>query len=181
MMRKLINLYIAALDAVNLVAKGMLGLLLLWMTIATFSQVLVRFVFTYFGFSFSAPWTEELSRYAMIWVVFLGLGVGFRYGMLLSLTFIIDALGPRTGQAMRYLALATSFGFLVALFLLGLNFVEFGRIERSPALSLPKTYVYWAMPVGAALACLNILALVADTWRTGTDIRATNTPSAQGD
>ena len=180
-MRRFIDLYLTAINAVNLVAKGVLGLLLLWMTIATFTQVLVRFVFTYFGLSVSAPWTEELSRYAMIWVVFLGLGVGFRYGMLLSLTFVTDALGSRVGQALRYLALAVSFAFLVTIFFLGLSFVEFGRIERSPALSLPKTYVYWAMPVGAALACLNILALVADAWRSGTDIRTASTPSVQGD
>jgi TRAP-type C4-dicarboxylate transport system permease small subunit len=180
-MRRLAGGLVGAADALNAAAKVVLGLLLLWMTIATFTQVLVRFVFTNFGFAISAPWTEELSRYAMIWVVFLGMGVGFRTGMLLSLTFVTDALGPRAGQALRYVAQALAFGFLVTIFFLGLDFVEFGAIERSPALSIPKTWVYWAMPVGAALGCVNILALVADTLRRGADIRATSTPTRRED
>lgn len=181
MMGKSLEIFVAIADVINAVAKGVLGLLLLWMTVATFSQVLVRFVFTNFGFSVSAPWTEETARYAMIWVVFIGLGVGFRYGMLLSLTFVVDALGPRAGQAMRYLALALSFGFLATIFFLGLSFVEFGRIERSPALSIPKSWIYWAMPVGAILGCVNILALIADARHRDVDIRVISTPFRRED
>jgi TRAP-type C4-dicarboxylate transport system permease small subunit len=77
---------------------------------------------------------------------------------------------------LRYAALAVSFGFLVAICHFGLSFVEFGRIERSPALSLPKTWVYWALPVGAILGCANIVALAADTWLRGADIRVTSLP-----
>lgn len=168
-------------DVINVGAKMALGALLVGMTIATFSQVMVRFVFTSFGISLSAPWTEELSRYAMIWLVFIGLGVGFRYGILISLTAVVNAVGERLGKALRYLALGASFGFLALLFVLGLDFVEFGRIERSPALSVSKTWVYWAMPVGAAIGCINILALVADTWLRGADIRLTSMPDGQED
>ncbi len=42
------------------------------MTIFIFFQVLVRFVFTNFDINISVPWTEELSRYLMIWAVFVG-------------------------------------------------------------------------------------------------------------
>jgi TRAP-type C4-dicarboxylate transport system permease small subunit len=181
MIRSTAGLYVTAIDGVNMVAKGVLGLLLLWMTIATFAQVLVRFVFTNFGLAVSAPWTEETARYAMIWIVFIGLGVGFRRGLLLSLTFIVDGVGDRLGQVFRYAALALSFGFLLAIGHFGLSFVEFGRIERSPALSLPKTWVYWALPVGAVLGCANIVALVADTWLQGADIRTTSLPDRRED
>ena len=175
MIYPIVIFYLAAVDKINAVAKFLLGALLLWMTLATFTQVLVRFVFTNLGWTISAPWTEETARYAMIWVVFIGLGVGFRYGLLLSLTFVADALSNRIGQALRYMALATSFVFLLSIFFLGLDFVEFGRIERSPALSLPKNWIYMALPVGAALGCLNILALAASAWHTGTDIRRAGT------
>lgn len=172
--------YLRLMDAVNAMAKALLALLLLWMTFATFTQVLIRFVFTHFGLSMSAPWTEELARYAMIWVVFIGVGVGFRYGLLLSLSFVVNALGKYSGQALRYLALLMSLGFLALLFQLGLRFVEFGQIERSPALSLQKTWVYWAMPVGSVLGCANILAVMIDTWCRGADIRDTSMSNDEG-
>lgn len=171
--------YLQLIDVVNTIGKAILGLLLLWMTFATFTQVLVRFVFTHFGFSFSAPWTEELARYAMIWVVFIGVGIGFRYGMLLSLTFLVNRLGRVTGQALRYLALIASFGFLILLVQLGLKFVEFGQIERSPALSWPKAWVYWAMPVGGILGCANIFAVMVDTWCRGADVRDISLPGGK--
>lgn len=175
MIRPIVTFYLEAVDTINVAAKFLLGALLLWMTFATFMQVLVRFIFTNLGWAISAPWTEETARYAMIWVVFIGLGVGFRYGLLLSLTFVADALSNRIGQVLRYMALALSFGFLLSIFFIGLDFLEFGRIERSPALSLPKNWIYMAMPVGAVLGCLNILALIVSAWHTGTDIRRAGT------
>lgn len=181
MIRPIVTFYLEAVDTINVAAKFLLGALLLWMTVATFMQVLVRFVFTNLGWAISAPWTEETARYAMIWVVFIGLGVGFRYGLLLSLTFVADALSNRIGQALRYMALALSFVFLLSIFFIGLDFLEFGRMERSPALSLPKNWIYMAMPVGAVLGCMNILALIVSAWHTGTDIRRVGTLLQQKD
>ncbi|WP_417247712.1 TRAP transporter small permease [Celeribacter sp.] len=170
MIRSIATAFVRISDVINIVAKFALGALLVGMTMATFAQVLVRFVFTSFGITISAPWTEELSRYAMIWLVFVGLGVGFRYDMLISLTAVVNKVSARMRNFLRYLAFAASFGFLALIFSLGLEFVEFGRIERSPALSISKTWVYWAMPVGALIGCINILARVADAWLRGAEI-----------
>lgn len=164
----------AALEIVRLVNKTayyLIGLLLMVMAVSTLFQVLVRFVFTAVNFNFSAPWTEEVARYCMIWVIFIGMGIASRHAQLISLEFLVGAFKGLTGQVLRYVALLICLVLFGLLIRVGLEFVEFGSIERSPVLRLEKTWVYWAMPVGATLAFINTLALCLETWVQGRDIR----------
>ncbi|MBY6097973.1 MULTISPECIES: TRAP transporter small permease [Nitratireductor] len=179
-MKTLADTFLTLTDWLNRLVGLLLGLLLMVMTVATFVQVLVRFVFTAAGMNLSAPWTEEIARYAMIWVIFLGMGLGFRYGALIALTFLSDSLGRVVGQGIKYFAYIISGIFVAILVKLGLDFVAFGAVERSPALSMPKVYVYWAMPVGAVLSIINILALFVETARNGGDIRLPGEVDAAG-
>lgn len=163
--------FLQVMAVVNRIVLWALAFLIALMTVAITVQIFVRFTAPIPALRFSAPWTEELARYAMIWMIFLGLGVGFRYRILIAFTFLIEKLGRRSGQALQYAAFAISFAFLLLLIRLGLDNAGFGAIERSPVMALSKSWVYWAMPFGAALGCLNILALSLETILTGGDIR----------
>lgn len=165
------TLFLEGLGVVNRTGYYLIGVLLIVMAVSTLFQVLVRFVFTSVGFNFSAPWTEELARYAMIWVVFIGMGIGCRHAQLISLEFVVNRFRGFFGQLLRYLALVICLVFFAVLIKVGLQFVEFGRVERSPALAMPKTWVYWAMPVGAGLAFINTVALCVEAWVENRDIR----------
>ncbi|ADO42929.1 TRAP transporter small permease [Ketogulonicigenium vulgare] len=171
MLGRLADIFIRVMDGVNRLTLWLMAGLMALMTAAITIQVLVRFTAKMQGIRMSAPWTEELARYAMIWIVFLGLGLGFRHRMLIALTFVVEKLNLRWGQVLQYIALAISFAFLLVLFDLGMGAVGFGAMEKSPVLKIPKTWVYWSMPVGAVLACLNIITLVLVTLRSGGDIR----------
>ncbi|MFA7468559.1 MAG: TRAP transporter small permease [Desulfotomaculaceae bacterium] len=57
----------SAIDGLVKVENVSLVLLMTGMIILCFLQVLFRYVF-----EFSAPWTEELSRYMMVWLIFIG-------------------------------------------------------------------------------------------------------------
>jgi TRAP-type C4-dicarboxylate transport system permease small subunit len=54
---------------------------------------------------------------------------------------------------------------------LGMEFVEFGEIETSPVLSMPKIWVYLAMPFGFGLMFLNTLTLIGECLLQRGDIR----------
>jgi len=49
------------------IERGSLVLLFGTMIILGFVQVMLRYIF-----EFSAPWTEELARYSMVWMVMIG-------------------------------------------------------------------------------------------------------------
>jgi TRAP-type C4-dicarboxylate transport system permease small subunit len=163
--------FVSTIDAMNAVLTALVGLLLAVVAGAVFFQVLVRFVLTAAGINISAPWTEELARYTLIWMVFLGAAVGVRHARMIALEFGIRRLPGRVGIPLRYGVMLLSMAFFGLLFWVGLDFVELGRSETSPVLGITRDRVYWAMPVGMALMILNSLALIAETILEGRDIR----------
>lgn len=163
--------FVTFMDRVNAVATIIVATLLAIVAIAVMGQVTVRFVLTAFGINISAPWTEEVARYALIWMVFLGAAVGVRHARMIALEFGIRKMPKGMGVPIRYAVMIISIAFFGLLFWVGLEFVELGRSERSPVLGITRDYVYWAMPVGMVLMILNSLALIAETILKGRDIR----------
>ena len=162
---------VSAVDRLNAAVTLLVGLLLMVVTVSVFGQVTVRFILTTGGINISAPWTEELARYSLIWMVFLGAGVGVRHAQMIALEFVIRKLPARVGIPLRYVSILLGIAFFALMFWVGLGFVDLGRSETSPVLGITKDYVYWAMPFGAALMILNSLALVIDTHLNARDIR----------
>jgi TRAP-type C4-dicarboxylate transport system permease small subunit len=169
--RRRVRRFVSVIDGLNVVLTVIVGLLLAVVACSVMYQVLVRFVLTAAGFNISAPWTEELARYTLIWMVFLGAAVGVRHARMIALEFGIRKLPPRAGIPLRYAAMLLAMGFFGLLVWVGLDFVDLGRSETSPVLGITKDRVYWAMPVGMALMIVNSLALMAETWLEGRDIR----------
>lgn len=57
------------------------------MVLAVFVQIISRALF-----NMSFPWTEELARYLMIWVTFLGASFAFQYGAHISIEAFVTRL-----------------------------------------------------------------------------------------
>ncbi|WP_223425063.1 TRAP transporter small permease [Tateyamaria pelophila] len=167
----LLRLYVNIIDKLNVVVTAIVGALLGVVALAVMTQVLVRFVLTALNINISAPWTEELARYTLIWMVFLGAAVGVRHARMIALEFGVRKLPAQTGVPVRYAVMILSIAFFGLLFMVGIEFVELGKSETSPVLGITRDAVYWAMPVGMVLMILNSLALIAETILEGRDIR----------
>lgn len=165
------RLFVVAMDRVNTLATALVAALLAIVALAVMGQVTVRFVLTAFGINISAPGTEEVARYTLIWMVFLGAAIGVRHARMIALEFGIRKLPKGIGVPIRYAVMIMSMAFFGLLFWVGMDFLELGRSERSPVLGITRDYVYWAMPVGMVLMILNSLALIAETIVEGRDIR----------
>lgn len=158
-------------DRLNLALTWLIGLLLAAMAFAVLVQVTVRFVLTAIGLNLSAAWTEELARYLLIWIVFLGAGIGCRRRQLISLEFVVRRLPSLPGQGLVHLGLLACLGFFALLVSVGLAFMELGAVETSPVMQIPKAWVYAAMPAGAGLMILNTATLMVETLLDRRDIR----------
>lgn len=159
------------MDKINAVVTALVAALLCIVSLAVMTQVMVRFVLTALGLNISAPWTEELARYTLIWMVFLGAAVGVRHARMIALEFGVRKLPAHTGVPIRYSVMILCISFFGLLFSTGVDFIELGKSETSPVLGITKDKVYWAMPVSMVLMILNSLALIAETWIEGRDIR----------
>lgn len=171
-MRGLVRAGLAGLQGLNAAIYYLIGLLLAVICGVVLIQVLVRFVLTAVGVNIAAPWTEELARYLLVWMIFLGAALGCRKMQLISLDFVVKAMPRRIGQAARLIALGLCLLMFLLMLRFGWDFVRIlGGSELSPVMQIPKTWVYWAMPIGAALMIVNTLAFLAEAWLEGRDIR----------
>ncbi len=160
------------LDALNRAAYYLVGVLLAVITVVVFIQVIVRFVLTHAGLNISAPWTEELARFLLVWLVFIGAAVGCRRMQLISLDFVVKAVPGLAGRMLRYLALALCLWLFVLLIRFGAQFATIiGQTEMSPVMQVSKSWVYWAMPVAGALMLVNTCAFIVEAALDGRDIR----------
>jgi TRAP-type C4-dicarboxylate transport system permease small subunit len=171
-MRSAVRGALGILERLNLAVYYLIGVLLAAISAVVLMQVVVRFVLTNLGVNIAAPWTEELARYLLVWLIFLGAAVGCRRMQLISLEFAIKGLPGIVGIVMRYMALILCLGLFVLMLRFGVQFVQvLGATELSPVMQISKIWVYWAMPAGAALMIVNTLAFIAESWLDGRDIR----------
>lgn len=156
--------FLATVDCINTLIIRLCGVAMLVMVLCVVAGILTRFVFSHLQYDLALPWTEEVSRYLMIWLVFLGAAVAARKGKLIGVQVLIYALPRKLGAGLKYLSILFSLGFYLILIWVGLEWAEFGRSQGSPVMQMPMAVVYWAMSVGFSLSVLNTLALVYEAW-----------------
>lgn len=112
------------------------------------------------GFSFS--WSEELTRFLLVWLSMLGAAVLLRRDDHIRLELLTDYLTPKLRLALSLLLRLLVLGFLVILLYESWLVANARAVTHAPALGLSMRIPYLALPVGAALM---ILATVVNIWR----------------
>ena len=106
----------------------------------------------------SPVWTEELTRFALLYLVAFGAGLSFRTGDLVNVDVISEALPGRLPWILRLIAAAAT--AVLALYLLphAWKFVAIGKIQTAPALGVQMTWAH--LTVFILLAGLALFALL---------------------
>ncbi len=124
------------------------------MVIITGAQIVCRLFFT------SLSWSEEATRYLLIWSTLLGAGCVYKHAGHISITLVHDALPDRIGKVLEILVHV----LCIILFMLILRYgiLYFGKQgnQLSPALRLPMRYVYTCIPIGATVMAIHALDAV---------------------
>jgi C4-dicarboxylate transporter DctQ subunit len=129
---------------------GLLGA----MIVVVFLQVFFRFVI-----QGSLPWSEELSRYLMIWTVFIGASIGAKEGAHIGVEALVEAFPRGLKRFSILLAGALNVLFCVAVAVISFKVVAFlqGSGQLSPAMRIPMFWAYLAIPVGTTLMGLRFI------------------------
>lgn len=122
------------------------------MSIIVLLQVVFRFLI-----HVPFPWSEELARYLMIWMGMLGAFVALRQGRHIGVGVFVDRLPPSLGSKVRVTVQLITIGFLAIVARFGFSLASLNAGQLSPAMRIPMTFPYLAIPVGS---CLMILELI---------------------
>jgi len=129
------------------------------MTLLILLQVFFRFVI-YVPF----PWSEECARYLMIWMGMLGSVIALQQGRHIGVTFFMEKLSPGLQKPARGLTQTGMILFLGILCWQGILFSLFNADQISPALEIPMIIPFGAIPVGALMMILVMLAEMLDLF-----------------
>ena len=130
-----------------------MAVLLAAMTLLVGSQIAGRFVFSY-----SIFWSDELTRFLLIWVSFLGMSVGVRRGAHPGIDSLVRALPPHSARLAFGLALLLSMLFFAMMALYGASLVIRTWPQRSVSLGVRMSLPYLAVPVSGLLMFLHAAA-----------------------
>ena len=120
-----------------------------------FANVALRF-FT----DHSILWVEEVSRYLMIWLTFLGAGLVLRYGGHIGIDTLQERW-PRLAPHVRAAIFVVMLAFFAVMLWLGIRYAALTWNQTTPVMEIPIGAVYLAMPIGFALLIVHALLMAA--------------------
>jgi len=144
-----------AVDAIDSAVRAACYLLVAGIACVMLAQVFFRYVL-----NDSLQWSEELSLYAMIWLVFLGSVTLVRGWGHIAITAFINLLPFRVRTWTFVLAKVLSLVFIVVLCYWGVQLVSLQVHAASPSMGFSTRWIKVSIAVGAALMALFIVSEV---------------------
>ena len=146
--------------ACNRVTERILLALGASMSIIVISQVVSRYALNH-----SLFWSEELARYILVWLTFLGSSVAYFRGMHPGINIIHRKLPPHLKRLATLFVLILSLLFFGVMIWYGIQFSYFVRLQTTPALALPKWLVFSIIPLSGFLLALHNVAMIFSELR----------------
>ena len=118
----------------------------------------------------SIIWAEEMSRYFLIWMTFLFLGIAYQRGELISLTMVLRVVPKGVLIVLTVIAHVVSLLTLAVIVWYGFKFAEVNAIQTLPAFdfiwasvagadseaNVSAWWIYASVPVGAGLLAIHL-------------------------
>ena len=133
------------------------GVAFVGMTAIVFVNVVSRYVF-----NDPIPGADELATLCFTWAVFVGAAAGVRQRLHIGIEFIVNWFPPRGRAALGLLVVLLMAVFAAILGVYGTKLMLTGYLKRTPVLQWPYTWIYLAIPVGAALMLVRLLSIGAE-------------------
>ncbi len=153
-----------AIDLSDTIAEGWVALGFFWLLALTvFYQFITRYVL-----NDSASWTEEIARYFLIAVVFVGATIGVAKNAQIQVDFFYRhmpaALGRWLSRAVDLLRIAI---FAAAVVLTTEMMLKLGSNTRLTVVDAPMNLVYGVVLLGFAAMTFRSLQVALIHWRRG--------------
>jgi TRAP-type C4-dicarboxylate transport system permease small subunit len=141
-----------------------------WLTFALFwslaGVVFLQF-FTRYILNDSLAWTEEIARYQLMALTFVGSATAARRGAHIAVDFFLLAMPPGARRLARVAVAVLTIAFYAMLTWLCWQVAEAMRFQPMVVVDLPLAYVYWAILVGLVLTTLRAIQCALREFRHG--------------
>lgn len=132
--------FMALSNGLTRVARFLVGISFSVLIVSVTIQVLGRS-----GFFDSPVWTEELTRFALLYLTAFGVGLSYLSGDLVNVDIVCDALPGRFPWLLKLLSAIIIVVLCVALLEPAYRFTAIGAFQTSPALGVRMNYIHASM------------------------------------
>ena len=138
--------------------------LLIILMISMFITVLIQIFYRYIVIRFtriSLPYTEELARYLLIWISYLGVAVGLNEGIHVSFDLLYDKLNISGKRFLYIVERLLMLFFILTILIAGRDLLVRLSSNVSPAMRIPIIWAYAAPWIGSWLI---MVRLIVQLW-----------------
>jgi len=140
---------------INTIAATLSGIVLLFITIAIFVDVFLRYFFNR-----PSIWVTEVSTYLFLYLIFLATAYTLQEGLHIRVTFLLDYFGNKVRRIIDTITSLFALTFSVVLLWQTsiMTWTAFSEDWTSPTmLNAPFAYIYISMVIGSFLLVLTFL------------------------
>ena len=132
------------------------------MVIVVFVATCVRYLTV-----MSLPWAEEVARYSMVWIAYIGASLGIKRNAHLGVEAVLLRLPQGTRKYFDYLRylIIILFNVLIAYYTFQIIQSQISTEQVSPSLRIPMWFAYGAVPVGAVLMAWRCIQMIGQVGK----------------
>lgn len=140
-----------------------------WLCAYLIAQIMiVMFVATVGRYTqwYALSWSEELTRYTMVWLVFIGSGIGCYLGLHFNVDILVEKLNATGKKICLILRMIVIYAFCIFTTYQGVFVVkrQIAGGQLSAALKIPMWFMYSAVPIGCILILLHYTGYAKVLW-----------------
>lgn len=151
----------------NLILKAIDGFSYLLLVVATLVMVISILLQVFFRYAMNAPlyWSEEVARYAFVWLVFIGAAIASKRGAHIGVDYLVMHLPklPRNVLAV-FVDLLVLF-FITCVIYMSVDVIKINMTQLSPAMRIPMGYIFMAIPTGLGISFVYIAISLCTTLK----------------
>lgn len=149
------------LDLLQSITEYLLFAMIAVMVVVVFAQVFCRFVLRA-----SLPWSEELSRYVMVWISMLGASIGIRRKGHVGVEAIVMMLPGGLRKLASMVTTLIACCFFTGMIIFGVRICGIVAAQESPAMEISMAIPYGALVAGGLLMLLYSVEELVNTRKT---------------
>ena len=137
-----------------------------WVEIALFvfgftmAAIVAVQVFFRYGLNHSLFWSEELSRYLLVWLTFLGASVAYHRKAHPGIDVFVTMIPLRLKKPVAVFVHLISLVLFSVMVIYGFQFSYFVRLQITPALYLPKWILFGIVPLSGIIFMIHGLSFL---------------------
>lgn len=142
-------------DTIDRYICWLVAILFIFMIFSALFQVISRYIF-------KSPlfWTEEIARYILVWISFLGATTALKRKMHVAVNFVLSAFPEKIRSKLELLGKIFILIFLTFTIKGGIILSKININQLSPALRIPMFWPYVVIPLSATIMFIHVLTSI---------------------